>query len=101
MSPMGQILLAAAGTYLIRVSMVVALGRLELSDRVERALRLVAPAVLAALVAQTLFLDDGELRAWSAWYPAAAIAAVTAWRTRSTSWALVAGFVSVWILQQA
>lgn len=101
MSPIAQIALAAAGTYLIRVSMVVALGRLQLSARVAQGLRLVAPAVLAALVAQTLFLDDGDIRAWSAWYPASAIAALVAWRTRSTSWALLAGFISVWVLQQA
>lgn len=76
--------------------MIVALGRLQLSARVERGLRLVAPAVLAALVVQTLFLEDGEIRGWTVWYPAAAIAALVSWRTKSTGWTLLSGFVTVW-----
>lgn len=97
MSPLVQILLVAAGTYGLRVSMVLALGRFDLPPIVQEALRLVAPAVLAALVVQTLLLDDGEIRAWSSWYPAAAVAAAGAWATKSTAWTLVAGFVSVWL----
>ena len=98
MSPMLQIVLVAAGTYLLRVSMVLALGRFDLPAVVQRALRLVAPAVLAALVVQTLLLDDGDIRAWSSWYPAAAVAGTTAALTKSTAWTLVAGFASVWVM---
>jgi len=97
MNPLLQIMLVALGTYLLRVSMVVALGRFALPPSVERALRLVAPAVLAALVAQTLLLDDGGIREWSSWYPAAIVAAAAAWLTKSTAWTLVAGFTSVWV----
>lgn len=98
MSPFAQITLVAIGSYAIRVSMILALGRIELSPGVERGLRLVAPAVLAALVVQTLFLEDGEIRGWTIWYPATAVAALVAWQTKSTGWTLVAGFVSVWAL---
>ncbi len=98
MSPMVQILLVAIGTYLTRLSMIIALGRATLSPTVERALRVVAPAVIAALVVQTLLLDGGKIRAWSIWYPAAGIAALVAWRTNSTAWTLLAGFVTVWLL---
>ena len=86
MSPIVQILLVAVGTYLTRVSMVVALGGATLSPTVERALRLVAPAVIAALVVQTLFLEGGQFRDWNIWYPAAGVAALVAWRTNSTAW---------------
>ena len=98
MSPMLQILLVATGTYLLRVSMVLALGRFNLPAVLQRALRLVAPAVLAALVAQTLLLDDGNLRAWSSWYPAAVVAGATAAITKSTAWTLAGGFASVWVM---
>lgn len=97
-SPLAQIALAGAGTYLIRVSMIIALGRVALGPTVQRALQLVAPAVLAALVVQTLLLENGELRSWSIWHPAAAVAAVVAWRTKSTVWTLIAGFGCVWTL---
>lgn len=98
MSPLLQIVLVAVGTYLTRISMIVALGRVTLSATVERGLRLIAPAVLAALVVQLLVLDDGEIREWSIWYPASGIAALVAWRTKSTAWTLLAGFVTVWAL---
>ncbi len=57
----------------------------------EQALSLVAPAVLAGLVAQTLFLDHGDVRPFGTWYLAAAVAALVAWRTRSFGWTLAAG----------
>ena len=63
-----------------------------------RSIPLVAPAVLAGLVAQTLFLDAGELRPFGTWYVAGGIAAVVAWRTRSFGWTLLIGMVSVWLL---
>ncbi len=98
MSPMLQVLLVAVGTYLTRVSMVIALGRVTLPPSVEHGLRLIAPAVLSALVVQLLLLDDGKIREWSIWYPAAGIAALVAWRTKSTAWTLLVGFVAVWVL---
>ena len=58
-----------------------------------------APAVLAGLVAQTLFLDHGDLRPFGTWYVAAAIAALVAWRSRSFGWTLAAGMASVWLLE--
>lgn len=91
--------LVAVGTYAMRVSMVSLLANVTIPPRLEQALGLVAPAVLAGLVAQTLFLEDGAVRAFDAWYPAAAIAALVAWRTRSFGWTLVAGMGSVWLLE--
>ena len=93
------VLVVAAGTLAMRASMVTLLADVTISPRVEQALSLVAPAVLAGLVAQTLFLDQGAWRAFDAWYPAAAIAAVVAWRTRSFGWTLVTGMGSVWLLE--
>jgi len=93
------ILAVAAGTLAMRASMVTLLADVAIPPRMEQALGLVAPAVLAGLVAQTLFLDAGELRPFGSWYVAGAIAAVVAWRTRSFGWTLLAGMASVWLLQ--
>ena len=93
------VLMVAAGTLLMRASMVTLLADVTIPTRVEQALSLVAPAVLAGLVAQTLFLDHGQIRPFGTWYLAGAVAALVAWRTRSFAWTLLAGMVSVWLLE--
>ncbi|MFO7531886.1 MAG: AzlD domain-containing protein [Candidatus Limnocylindrales bacterium] len=89
----------AAGTLAMRASMVTLLAGTAIPASVEQALGLVAPAVLAGLVAQTLFLDGGELRPFGSWYLAAVVAGLVAWRTRTFGWTLLAGMVSVWLLE--
>ena len=99
MSVLAIVLITGLGTYLIRVSGVAAIGATRaLPPRVEQALRLVAPAVLAALVADSLFFEDSALRPLGAWYGAAVVAALVSWRFRSVGWTLVAGMVGVWVL---
>jgi branched-subunit amino acid transport protein len=93
------VLAVSAGTLAMRASMVTLLADVRIPPRMEQALGLVAPAVLAGLVAQTLFLDAGEMRPFGPWYAAGAVAAVVAWRTRSFGWTLLAGMVSVWLLE--
>lgn len=93
------VLLVAAGTLAMRASMVALLANATIPLRMEQALGLVTPAVLAGLVAQTLFLDHGEIRPLGTWYVAATVAAVVAWRTRSFGWTLVGGMGSVWLLE--
>jgi branched-subunit amino acid transport protein len=91
--------LVAAGTLGMRASMVTLLAGVTMPIRLEQALSLVAPAVLAGLVAQTLFLDQGTFRPFGTWYAAAAVAALVAWRTRSFGWTLATGMVGVWLLE--
>jgi branched-subunit amino acid transport protein len=93
------VLAVAAGTLAMRASMITLLADVTIPPRVEQALGLVAPAVLAGLLAQTLFLDAGELRPFGTWYVAGALAAVVAWRTRSFGWTLLVGMASVWLLE--
>ena len=93
------VLAVALGTLGMRASMITLLADITIPPRVEQALSLVAPAVLAGLVAQTLFLDHGEPRPFGTWYLAGAVAAVVAWRTRSFGWTLLAGMASVWLLE--
>jgi branched-subunit amino acid transport protein len=100
-SDLALVAIVAVGTLTMRASMVTLLANVTIPPRVEQALSLVAPAVLAGLVAQTLFLDHGALRPFGTWYLAAAVAALVAWRTRSFGWTLLAGMVSVWLLEAA
>ena len=88
-------LAAAVGTYLIRVSGIALLSNPEkLPPRLRRALALVAPTALGAIVVNSLFLDEGKWRAFGAWHVAAAVAiGVALWR-RSSGWAMAAGAVA-------
>jgi len=99
MSPAAQIVVAGIGTYLFRASFVVLLARVEtIPARVEEGLRMIPPAVLGAIVAQGLLLDDGALRGPSIWHLTAAIAGLVAWRTRSVLWCIATGMPVLWIL---
>jgi branched-subunit amino acid transport protein len=63
-------------------------------------MRLVAPAVLSAIVVPQVFvLDSGQIQFFGPRPAAAAIAAVIGWRTRNTWLAIGGGMVSLWILQ--
>ena len=99
MSDFGLVLVLAGATYMIRASLVVLLADVTIPDQVQQALRLVAPAVLAGLVAQTLVVDGAEGAAIAPWYVALVIAAIIAWRTRSVAWTLIVGMGAVWALE--
>jgi branched-subunit amino acid transport protein len=99
MNDLALVGIVAAGTLLMRASLVALLANITIPDCVGQGLRLVAPAVLAGLVAQTLFLEAGELRPFGTWYIAAAVAAAVAWKTRSVGLTLIVGMISVWLLE--
>ncbi len=83
---------AGIGTYLIRVSGLVLFGgERRLPPRVERSLRLVGPAALAAIVANSLLLDEGSWRAFGAWHLAALVAIGVALWKRSSGWSMGLG----------
>lgn len=92
-------LAAAIGTYVIRVSGIALLSNPEkLPPRLRRALALVAPTALGAIVVNSLFLDEGQWRALGAWHLAAVVAiGVALWR-RSAGWAMTAGAVAFALL---
>ncbi|MEM7287655.1 MAG: AzlD domain-containing protein [Actinomycetota bacterium] len=98
MSPIAQVIIVGVGTFLMRASLVTALAGVTIPARVERTLRLVAPAVLAAIVAQSLFLEDGDARAPSSWHVGGAVAALVVWKTKSVGIALTAGLAAHWLV---
>jgi branched-subunit amino acid transport protein len=101
MTDFALVAMLAGGTLLIRTSLVALLANATIPGWLAEALRLVVPAVLAGMVAQTLFISDGELRPFDTWYLAAAVAAIVAWRTRSVGWTLLVGMLAIWILEAA
>lgn len=82
---------AGVGTYLLRASLVVLLGRVALPFRVERSLRYIAPAVLAAIVAPALVAPDGVFAPADPRVFAGVLAGVAAWRWRSIPITLLVG----------
>ena len=99
MSPLAQILLAGIGTYLFRVSSIALAGRVEtIPPRVETALSMIPPAVLASIAAQSLLFDGDSVRGFDEWHIAIAAAALVSLRTRSVAACLAVGMPVVWIL---
>lgn len=102
MSLAWQFLFAGIGTYLIRASAIVLVARgVAVPARLERTLRLIAPAVLAAIVANGLVLEDGRFNLRASWYAGTIVAIFIVRRFRSAAWAIAAAMLVVWVLQQA
>jgi branched-subunit amino acid transport protein len=95
------ILLAGAGTYLMRGSFLFAAHRLtEVPEVVQRVLRQIPAAALAALVVPALLRPEGELDLWQPELAAGLLAAAVCWRTRSVALTLVVGMTALGLLQQ-
>jgi branched-subunit amino acid transport protein len=95
------ILGAAAVTFALRVSFIALLGRIEVPPFLERALRYVPAAVLAAIVIPLLFYQDGALNVslGNERLLAGLAAALICWRTRSVLLTLLGGMATLWTLQ--
>ncbi|MDZ7676901.1 MAG: AzlD domain-containing protein [Acidimicrobiales bacterium] len=86
------ILVAAAGTYALRASFLALAHRLvDLPEPVERVLRQIPPAVLAALTVPALIRPEGSFDLWQPELFAGALAAIVSWRTRNIALTLVVG----------
>ncbi|WP_436794409.1 AzlD domain-containing protein [Actinospongicola halichondriae] len=95
------IVLAGAGTYLLRASFLAFADRLvDLPPMVERVLRQIPPAVLAALVLPQLVRPEGSLDLWQPELLAGAIAAVVSWKTRNIAATLVTGMAVLLVMEQ-
>ena len=97
MSVTVQILLVGLGSYLFRVSFIATAARFgDVPRRVETALSMIAPSVLAAIVADSLLFTDAGWRGLDEWHIALAITTVVAWRTKSIALCLVVGLPVLW-----
>ena len=102
MSVPWMFVIAGIGTYAIRVLPIALVGSgLTISPAVERALRLIAPAVLASIIVNSLVLDRTGFNTRISWFAGAAVAAFIVRRHRAAGWAMLEAMAVVWGLQQA
>jgi branched-subunit amino acid transport protein len=86
------ILLAGGGTFAMRASFLAFAHRLTtLAPWVQRVLRQIPPAALASLVVPALLRPSGHIDVTPARLYAGLVAALVAWRTRSTALTLLVG----------
>jgi branched-subunit amino acid transport protein len=103
------VLVGGFGTFLLKASFVVLVGRVdEIPDAAERVLRFVPAAVLAALVVPAVVAvdasgADGLLAlpaiAYSPKIPAATVAALVAWKTENVPATIAVGMLALWTLE--
>ena len=91
--------IVGVATYAMRAVAIVGLAGRTIPPAVERALRNVGPAVLAALAINLAAGGHGGAPSMS-WPEAAAlaVAGVAAWRSRNLIVTLVAGMTTLWVL---
>ena len=96
----GIIVLVGALNYLSRLSFIAFFARREMPRLMARALRYVPAAMLTALIVPMITAPDAS-GAWhiDARVPAAIVAGVIAFATRSTLWTLVGGMAALWVLR--
>ena len=93
------IIAAGIATFAMRFSFIALFGRFSVPAHVERALKYVAPSVLAALTLPALLAPGGTFDPWNVFVPAAVLGGLAAWRTKSIGAAIVVGMPALWILQ--
>lgn len=94
------IAIIGAGTWVLRLSFLSLLGRVEqVPPTVARVLRYIPAAVLAALVLPALTHGGGEFDLATDRFAAGALAGLVAWRTRNVLATISVGMVCLWVLQ--
>jgi branched-subunit amino acid transport protein len=96
------LILASMGlvTFLLRLSMIAAIGRINLPPLVQRGLRFVPPAVLSAIIFPELLNPGGtlDLSLANLRLLAGILAALVAWRTKNVLLTIAVGMAALWIL---
>ena len=94
-------LLIGLGTFALRLSFIELYGTLRIPALFRRSLAYVPASVLAALVLPAVFIQDRDagLDWTNPQIPAAILAGLVAWRTRSTLLTLGVGMGALWVLR--
>ena len=93
------VITAGIATFAIRFVFIGLFGRIEIPPTIERSLRYIAPAVLAALTLPAVLAPGGTFDPWNPFVPAAIIGGLAAWATKSIGAAIVVGLPALWLLQ--
>jgi branched-subunit amino acid transport protein len=78
------VLALGVGTFLIRYSFIGLFAKRQMPSWLEHGLKLMVPAIFAAIVASGIAISAGQFAGWANWprYLAALIAFVVAWYSR-------------------
>ncbi|HIW73806.1 MAG TPA: AzlD domain-containing protein [Firmicutes bacterium] len=90
-----------AATYLTRMPALVLSEKARIPESVRRFMRFIGPAVITALIAPSVFLPDGTLNlnpADNIYLPAAVVTALTAFLTKKSLPAILAGVLTAFLL---
>ena len=94
------IILAGAGTFAMRASFIVAARRLsEVPPWVDRMLRQIPPAALAAIVLPALMRPEGTIDLFQPRLAAGVFAALVAWKTRNVALTLGLGLAGLMAIE--
>lgn len=93
------VLIAGLATFGLRFLFIGLFGKVSVPPTLERALRYIAPAVLAALALPAIVRPEGVFDLWSPFVPAAVLGALAAWKTGNIGAAIVVGLPALWLLQ--
>jgi branched-subunit amino acid transport protein len=93
------ILAVGALNYASRLSFIAFFARRTMPPLLARALRYVPAAMLAALIVPMIVAPAGAALPLNPKIPAAVIAGIVAWLTKSSLKTMVAGMAALWILQ--
>ncbi len=91
----------AVGTFLIRISFILVLGRRQVPPLLSRALRFIPASILSALVVPQILTRNNALQI-SLSNPqliAGIIAGLVAWRTKNVLFTILTGMIVLWALQ--
>jgi branched-subunit amino acid transport protein len=95
------VVFAGLGTYAMRAVFLAFAHRMaDVPPGVQRILRQIPPAALAAITLPALVRPHGELDLWQSRRLAGAVAAAVAWKTRSAALTLVVGIAVVMVLDR-
>jgi branched-subunit amino acid transport protein len=96
------ITIIAAGllTFVLRWSFIALIDSVEMPVSIRRALRFVPAAVLSAIIAPAVIVQDGaiDVSLHNLHLIAALLAAAVAWRTRNIFYTITAGMLVLWAL---
>jgi len=90
---------AGVATFAMRFVFIGLFGKIDVPPWLERGLRYIAPAVLAAIAVPAVVAPGANLDLVNPFVPAAIIGGLAAWRTSSIGAAIVVGLATLWLLR--
>ena len=93
------VILAGLATFGMRYAFIGLFRTVAIPQTLERSLRYIAPAVLAALVLPAILAPDGSVAPVNPYLLAAIVGGAAAWKTKSIGAAIVVGLPVLWLLR--